>query len=237
MNEEDRIRELFRREDELHATGIRYIGGVDEAGRGPLCGPVVAACVVLPPDTMLPFLNDSKKLTEKRREKLFPEIVKNAISVGVGLSDEKEIDRINILNADYKAMKRAIDSMKIRPDYLINDFVIIPDIDIPQEGITKGDAKVAAISAASIVAKVTRDHIMREYDRIVPEYGLAKHKGYPTKAHYENLEKYGVLPIYRRTFLTKRIEAGTLTVHDNNVSLPDPYDLMCDFLRDYGLVS
>lgn len=235
QEESDRLHELFRREDELHDQGIEYVGGIDEAGRGPLAGPVVAACVILPKDDYLTYLNDSKKLSEKRREALFPEIIKSAVSVGVGLADQKEIDEVNILNADYIAMRRAIASMKIRPQYVINDAVTIPDLAIPQEPVIKGDAKIACISAASVIAKVTRDHIMREYDKLSPEYLFAKHKGYPTKAHYEVLEKYGVLPIYRRTFLTKRIEAGTLSVKENDVNLPDPFDLADDFLKEYGL--
>lgn len=233
--EKERVDTLLSRERELHAQGIMYVGGIDEAGRGPLVGPVVASCVILPDDFFLPYLNDSKKVTEKRREELFPQIIESAVSVGIGLSTPAEIDEINILNATYKAMKRAIEAMDIKPQMVINDAVHIPGLSIPQESVVKGDAKVACISAASVMAKVSRDHVMREYDRIVPEYGFKKHKGYPTKAHYEALEKYGVLPIYRHTFLTKRIEAGTLSVTVNDKDLPDPFDLMEDFLKEYGL--
>lgn len=233
--ERERVKELYSREDELHQRGIVSVGGTDEAGRGPLAGPVVAACVILKPDVFIDHLNDSKKLSEKRREEAFKEIVENAVSIGVGLSDVAEIDEINILQADYRAMKRAIEAMKTKPDYLITDAVEIPDLDIEQEPTVKGDAKVACIAAASIIAKVTRDHIMKVYDEKVPEYGFARHKAYGTRAHYEAIEKYGILPIHRRTFLKKRIEAGKLIAKENPVTFDDPVQIMNDFLGRYGL--
>lgn len=235
IEEKQRVEALFGREKELHSRGIALVGGIDEAGRGPLVGPVVASCVILPPDFFVPYLNDSKKVTEKRREAMLPKIIEGAVSVGTGLATPAEIDEVNILNATYMAMRRAVKAMKIKPEYLLNDAVHIPELGVEQESVVKGDAKIACISAASVVAKVTRDHIMCEYDRLVPEYRFSRHKGYPTKAHYELLQQYGVLPIYRRSFLKKRIEAGTLSVRENDVKLPDPYDLADSFLKEYGL--
>ena len=235
VKERERVSELYRIEDELHKKGIELVGGTDEAGRGPLAGPVVAACVILKPDVFIDHLNDSKKLSEKRREEVFKEIVENALSIGVGLSDVAEIDEIDILQADYRAMKRAIAAMKTKPQFVIGDAVKIPDLGIDQNPLVKADAKVAAVAAASIIAKVTRDYIMRVYDSVVPEYGFAKHKAYGTKAHYEAIEKYGILPIHRRTFLQKRIEAGKLVAKEREVAFEDPNQIMNDFLRQYGL--
>ena len=235
VKERERVSELYRIEDELHKKGIELVGGTDEAGRGPLAGPVVAACVILKPDVFIDHLNDSKKLSEKRREEVFKEIVENALSIGVGLSDVAEIDEINILQADYRAMKRAIAAMKTKPQFVIGDAVKIPDLGIDQNPLVKADAKVAAVAAASIIAKVTRDYIMRVYDSVVPEYGFAKHKAYGTKAHYEAIEKCGILPIHRRTFLQKRIEAGKLVAKEREVAFEDPNQIMNDFLRQYGL--
>lgn len=235
VKERERVSELYRIEDELHKKGIELVGGTDEAGRGPLAGPVVAACVILKPDVFIDHLNDSKKLSEKRREEVFKEIVENALSIGVGLSDVAEIDEINILQADYRAMKRAIAAMKTKPQFVIGDAVKIPDLGIDQNPLVKADAKVAAVAAASIIAKVTRDYIMRVYDSVVPEYGFAKHKAYGTKAHYEAIEKYGILPIHRRTFLQKRIEAGKLVAKEREAAFEDPNQIMNDFLRQYGL--
>ena len=166
---------------------------------------------------------------------VFKEIVVNALSIGVGLSDVAEIDEINILQADYRAMKRAIAAMKTKPQFVIGDAVEIPDLGIDQKPLVKADAKVAAVAAASIIAKVTRDHIMKVYDSVVPEYGFAKHKAYGTKAHYEAIEKYGILPIHRRTFLQKRIEAGKLVAKEREMAFEDPDQIMNDFLRQYGL--
>ena len=177
--------------------------GIDEAGRGPLAGPVVAGAVILPKDDIILYLNDSKKLSEKKREELYDEIRSRAVAWGVGIVDENVIDEINILNATYEAMKKAVDSLGIRPDLLLNDAVTIPGIEIPQVPIVKGDAKCASIAAASIMAKVTRDRMMLEYDRLYPEYGFAGHKGYGTKAHTDAILEFGPCPIHRRTFLRK----------------------------------
>ncbi len=177
--------------------------GIDEAGRGPLAGPVVAGAVILPKDDIILYLNDSKKLSEKKREELYDEIRSRAVAWSVGIVDENVIDEINILNATYEAMKKAVDSLGIRPDLLLNDAVTIPGIEIPQVPIVKGDAKCASIAAASIMAKVTRDRMMLEYDRLYPEYGFAGHKGYGTKAHTDAILEFGPCPIHRRTFLRK----------------------------------
>ena len=178
-----------------------YICGIDEAGRGPLAGPVVAGAVVLPKDTRILYINDSKKLSEKRREELFEVIKKEAISVGVGIATPQRIDEINILQATYEAMRMAISKLSVKPDVLLNDAVTIPEVDIQQVPIIKGDAKSMSIGAASIIAKVTRDHIMYDYDKQYPEYGFAKHKGYGTKQHTDAIRKYGACPIHRMTFL------------------------------------
>lgn len=186
-------------------SGMAYIAGLDEAGRGPLAGPVVAAACILPIDSTILYLNDSKKLSPKRREELFPEIKEKAIAYGIGIIDAGRIDEINVLQADYEAMKGALRQIStdfgITPDVLLNDAVTIPGIDIQQENIIKGDSKSVSIAAASILAKVTRDHIMDDYDAIYPEYGFAKHKGYGTKQHIETLKKYGPCPIHRKTFI------------------------------------
>ena len=189
-------------------SSFALICGIDEAGRGPFAGPVAAGAVILDltdPDKEILYLNDSKKLSEKKREQLYKEIKEKAVAIGIGLVDNHEIDEINILQATYKAMRLAISSLPVRPDFILADAVHIPDIDIPQEGIIKGDAKSVSIAAASIVAKVTRDHIMLEYDKLYPEYGFASHKGYGTKAHIEALKKYGPLDIHRKTFIKKYI--------------------------------
>ncbi len=186
-------------ENELYKTGIKYIGGVDEVGRGPLVGPVVTACVILPKDFYDERINDSKKLSEKKREELYDVIMNNAISVGIGESSEKVIDKINILEATKKAMKEAISNCDIKPEHVLIDAVKL-DIDIPSTSIIKGDAKSQSIAAASIIAKVTRDRMMYELDKKHPEYGFAKNKGYGTKQHIEALYKYGPLKEHRKTF-------------------------------------
>jgi ribonuclease HII len=186
-------------ENELYKTGIKYIGGVDEVGRGPLVGPVVTACVILPPDFYDERINDSKKLSEKKREQLYDVIMDNAISVGIGESSESVIDEINILEATKKAMKEAINNCSIKPEHLLIDAVKL-DIDIPSTSIIKGDAKSQSIAAASIIAKVTRDRMMYELDKKHPEYDFAKNKGYGTKKHIEALYKYGPLKEHRKTF-------------------------------------
>ncbi len=177
------------------------ICGIDEAGRGPLAGPVVAAAVVLPKDCRILYLNDSKKLSEKRRELLFDEIREKARAYGVGMASPRRIDEINILQATYEAMRQAVEKLGVVPDLLLNDAVTIPGINIMQIPIIKGDARSVSIAAASILAKVTRDRMMGEYDRLYPQYGFAKHKGYGTAAHIEALRTHGPCPVHRRTFL------------------------------------
>lgn len=177
------------------------ICGIDEAGRGPLAGPVAAGAVILPRDCRILYLNDSKKLSEKRREELFEEIKEKAAAWSVGIVGPDRIDEINILQATYQAMREAIAGLGVRPDLLLNDAVTIPEVEIPQVPIIKGDAKSVSIAAASILAKVTRDHMMIEYDSIFPGYGFAKHKGYGTAAHIQAIRELGPCPIHRRTFI------------------------------------
>jgi ribonuclease HII len=186
-------------ENELYKTGIKYIGGVDEVGRGPLVGPVVTACVILPKDYYDERINDSKKITEKKREMLFDVIKENALSIGIGISSEKVIDEINILEATKKAMKEAINNLDIKPEHVLIDAVKL-DIDIPSTSIIKGDAKSQSIAAASIIAKVTRDRMMIELDKEHPEYDFKSNKGYGTKKHIDAIYKYGVLKEHRKTF-------------------------------------
>lgn len=175
--------------------------GIDEAGRGPLAGPVVAAAVILPRDCEILYLNDSKQLTEKRREALFDEIKEKAVAFGIGMVSSARIDEINILQATYEAMRQAVSALDPQPQILLNDAVRIPGISIPQVPIIKGDAKSLSIAAASVLAKVTRDRLMREYDAIMPEYGFASNKGYGSAAHIEALQTYGPTPIHRRSFI------------------------------------
>lgn len=186
-----------------YAYGGEYscICGVDEAGRGPLAGPVVAAAVVLPKDCRILYLNDSKKLSRQRRELLFDEILEKAEGCGIGMVSPGRIDEINILQATYEAMRQALEKLAAAPDILLNDAVSIPGVDLFQVPIVKGDAKSVSIAAASILAKVTRDRIMEEYDSAYPQYGFARHKGYGTAAHMEALARYGPCPIHRRSFL------------------------------------
>lgn len=183
-----------------------HICGIDEVGRGPLAGPVVACAVVLPKDVTILYLNDSKKLSEKKRELLYDEIMEKAVAVGIGAVGPARIDEINILQATYEAMRMAIEDLtgKLgkKPDLLLNDAVTIPEVDIPQVPIIKGDAKSISIAAASIVAKVTRDHLMIEYDQVLPGYDFAKNKGYGTKAHIAGLKELGATSIHRKTFIT-----------------------------------
>lgn len=196
------------KEYERSRSDYALICGIDEAGRGPFAGPVAAGAVILDlndPGKEILYLNDSKKLSEKRREMLYDEICTKAVAWGVGIVDNHVIDEINILQATYKAMRLAIEDLGVKPDFILADAVHIPGIDIPQEGIIKGDAKSVSIAAASIIAKVTRDRIMLEYDKLYPEYGFASHKGYGTKAHIEALKKYGPLDIHRKTFIKKYI--------------------------------
>ena len=193
--------DLYKYEKELKLSGYNLIAGLDEAGRGPLYGPVVAACCVLPDDFILEGLTDSKQLTEKKRELYFPIIKEKAIAYGIGIVSNEEIDEINIYEASRKAMLIALEEVrkKINVDYVITDAMPL-NIDIPCMPIIKGDAKSITISAASVLAKVTRDHMMLDIDLKYPMYGFKKHKGYPTKAHIEALEKYGVIEGYRKTY-------------------------------------
>ena len=197
----ERVRLEGMREFENKYSDLAYVAGIDEAGRGPLAGPVVAAAVILPKDIFLPFLNDSKKVMEKRRDVLFDEIKQNAIAYGIGIASNTLIDEINILQATYEAMREAINSLEKTPDVLLVDAVHIPDINIKQVGIVKGDAKSVNIAAASILAKVTRDRIMVEYDKIYPEYGFASNKGYGTATHIAALKGIGPCAIHRKSFI------------------------------------
>lgn len=193
---------------ELIGDGKNYsfICGVDEAGRGPLCGPVAAAAVIMPKDSFIDGVNDSKKLTEKKREALYEEIIKEAICYSVCLIDNHEIDEINILNATLKAMEQAINGLSQKADFALIDGNQNRGITTPNKTVVKGDAKSYSIACASILAKVTRDRLMVEYDKQYPEYGFLKHKGYGTKAHYEAILKHGITTIHRKTFLKKLLE-------------------------------
>ncbi|MBR2615523.1 MAG: ribonuclease HII [Clostridia bacterium] len=188
----------------LIPKGCRTVCGLDEAGRGPLAGPVFAGAVILPAGYVPEGLNDSKKLSEKKREALFEEITKNAVAWGFGTASPEEIDEINILNASMLAMRRAVDALSVEPDFLLVDGNVVRGFSQPAVAVIKGDAKSPSIAAASIIAKVLRDRACLEMDRAYPEYGFAKHKGYPTKAHFEAVERYGASPIHRKSFLKKR---------------------------------
>ncbi len=190
-------------ENEYKAQGYNIICGIDEAGRGPLAGPVYAAAVILPPDCVIDGLNDSKKLTEKKRERLFDEIKEKALAYGIASADEKEIDEINILNATFLAMKRAVDSLSVKPDLALVDGNQKPHTGIEEATVVKGDAKSMSIAAASVLAKVSRDRFMLETAEKYPQYEFERHKGYGTKLHYEKIAQYGVCEIHRRTFLKK----------------------------------
>lgn len=178
-----------------------FICGIDEVGRGPLAGPVVAGAVILPKNCSLLYLNDSKQLSAKKREELYPQIMEQAVAVGLGFSTPERIDEINILQATYEAMREAIQKLSVKPDILLNDAVTIPQVSIRQVPIIKGDAKSASIAAASIVAKVTRDRLMVQYDELYPRYGFASNVGYGAAAHIEALKKYGPTPIHRKSFI------------------------------------
>ena len=188
-------------EFERRYSDYSYICGIDEVGRGPLAGPVVAGAVILPKDCDILYLNDSKQLSEKKREELYSVIMEKAVSVGLGFSSHELIDEINILQATYAAMREAVSKLDPAPDLLLNDAVKIPELTMAQVPIIKGDTLSASISAASIVAKVTRDRMMVKYDEIYPEYGFAKNKGYGSSEHIEALKKYGPTPIHRRSFI------------------------------------
>jgi ribonuclease HII len=200
QDETERLLQMSEYENRARAAGFSAIAGIDEAGRGPLAGPVVAAAVILPEACFLYGLNDSKKLTPKARERLYEQITQNAVAWGTGSAEPDEIDEINILNAAKRSMARAVAALDLRPDCLLIDAITIPGISIPQYPIIKGDALSVSIAAASVVAKVTRDRIMEAYDARYPEYGFAKHKGYGTREHYAALVKYGASPIHRLSF-------------------------------------
>ena len=197
--EKARTEKMMRYEREYAA--FAYICGIDEVGRGPLAGPVVAGAVILPKDCDILYLNDSKQLSEKKREELYEVIMEKAVAAGLGYSSPERIDEINILRATYEAMRQAIDSLAVTPDLLLNDAVTIPQVTIRQVPIIKGDAKSISIAAASIIAKVTRDRLMVKYDEVFPEYGFASNKGYGAQAHIDALKKYGPTPIHRRSFI------------------------------------
>ena len=210
--EEARLRreEKFRREMERVEGMCIYekeydiyslICGVDEVGRGPFAGPVLAGAVILPKDVRIPYINDSKKLSEKRREELYDVIQEKAVAIGIGTASPQRIDEINILQATYEAMREAVRKLSVVPELLLVDAVQIPELDIRQVPIVKGDAKRQSIAAASVIAKVTRDRMMAEYDRIMPEYHFASNKGYGTREHIEALRKYGPTDIHRRSFI------------------------------------
>ena len=201
MKNADRLNEIKKIEIDLQKSGAQYICGIDEVGRGPLAGPVVAAAVVLPKDVDIYYLNDSKQLSEKKREQLYEEIMEKAVAVGIGFADEECIDEINILQADYVAMREAISKLSVVPDVLLNDAVTIPDVDILQVPIIKGDTKSVSIAAASIVAKVTRDRFMVEMDAVYPGYGFASNKGYGSAQHIARLKETGPSKIHRKTFI------------------------------------
>ena len=197
----ERERLLVMKSFERKYADCRFICGIDEAGRGPLAGPVVAGAVILPKDCEILYLNDSKKLSPVKREALYDEIMEKAVAVGVGMASPARIDKINILQATYEAMREAISKLHVRPDILLNDAVTIPEVDILQVPIIKGDAKSVSIAAASIIAKVTRDRLMVQYDEILPGYGFAQHNGYGSQEHIAAIRRLGPSPIHRQSFI------------------------------------
>ena len=199
--QKERERLEAMRSFEHQYEGYGAVCGIDEVGRGPLAGPVVAGAVILPSDCEILYLNDSKKLSEKKRELLYDEIMEKAVATGIGVISPARIDEINILQATYEAMRMAISNLKVQPSVLLNDAVTIPLVEIPQVPIIKGDAKSVSIAAASIIAKVTRDHMMVEYEEIYPGYGFASNKGYGSAQHIAALKELGPTPIHRRTFI------------------------------------
>ena len=200
--EEERLKVLKQHEDELRKKGFKTICGIDEAGRGPLAGPVVVASVIMPEDSIIEGVNDSKKISEKKREKLYDQIIEEAISYSISIIGQEEIDEINILNATKKGLTNCLKELKVKPDLIIVDALShIDTLGIPYESIIKGDAKCYSISAASILAKVTRDRIMREWATIYPQYGFEQHKGYGTAKHISAIKEYGACPIHRKTFI------------------------------------
>lgn len=199
--EKEKIRTESLKVYEKEYESYGYVCGIDEVGRGPLAGPVVAGAVILPKDCKILYLNDSKQLSEKKREELYDVIMQQAVACGIGYASPERIDEINILQATYEAMREAISNLKVLPDILLNDAVTIPEVQIRQVPIIKGDAKSVSIAAASIIAKVTRDRLMVQYDSVFPEYGFASNKGYGAQVHIEALKKYGPTPIHRKSFI------------------------------------
>ena len=199
LDEDCRLEQMLRYEKELYQAGYRAIAGIDEVGRGPLAGPVVAAAVILPPECKIKGLNDSKKIPKKKHMVIYQAILDQALAVGIGIIDNTVIDQVNIYEATKLAMKEALSKLSLKPDYLLIDAMKL-DIDIPQESIIKGDANSLSIAAASIVAKVTRDKLMADYDKEFPGYDFAQNAGYGTKSHLQGLEQNGVTPIHRKTF-------------------------------------
>lgn len=203
--ERDRLKAMRQFEDQYNE--YEFICGIDEVGRGPLAGPVVAAAVILPKDCEILYLNDSKQVSEKKREELYDIIMEKAIAVGIGSAANTTIDDINILNATYVAMREAIQNLKVTPDILLNDAVHIPEVNIKQVSIIKGDARSVSIAAASIIAKVTRDRLMKQYDGVFPQYGFASNKGYGSKEHIQALKEFGPCLIHRHSFISNFISA------------------------------
>ena len=200
--EEQRLNELKEIDKSYFKEGYNYICGIDEAGRGPLAGPVVVAAVIMPKDSMIEGVNDSKKVSEKKREKLYELIIEEAISYSVGIVDQNEIDRINILNATKAGLTEAVRTLKVKPELILVDALTnIDTCGVPYKSIIKGDAKSYSIAAASIIAKVTRDRIMREWDKVYPQYGFEKHKGYGTAAHISAIKENGLCPLQRLSFV------------------------------------
>jgi ribonuclease HII len=202
--ERERIRNMLVYEQKFWEKGVEYVAGLDEAGRGPLAGPVVAAAVIFPSNVYIPMIDDSKKLTAEIREFLFDIILKEGLDHGIGMSEVQEIDRINIYQASLLAMERALNNLNVKPGHLLVDGRAFSNVSIPYTTIIRGDSLCFSIAAASILAKVTRDRIMLEYDEKYPQYGFAQHKGYPTRAHLDALEKFGCCPIHRQSFHPKR---------------------------------
>lgn len=202
-----RLQEIRKIEEDIYSQGTNYICGIDEAGRGPLAGPVVVASVIMPKDSMIEGVNDSKKISEKKREKLYDEIIENAISYSVGIVDQKEVDRVNILNATKAGLTESIKGLKVKPEIILVDALTgIDTCGIPYHSIIKGDAKSYSIAAASIIAKVTRDRIMRQWHEVYPEYNFIQHKGYGTAAHIAAIKEYGLCPLHRLSFVKNIIK-------------------------------
>lgn len=202
-----RLQEIRKIEEDIYSQGTNYICGIDEAGRGPLAGPVVVASVIMPKDSMIEGVNDSKKISEKKREKLYDEIIENAISYSVGIVHQKEVDRVNILNATKAGLTESIKGLKVKPEIILVDALTgIDTCGIPYHSIIKGDAKSYSIAAASIIAKVTRDRIMRQWHEVYPEYNFIQHKGYGTAAHIAAIKEYGLCPLHRLSFVKNIIK-------------------------------